>query len=458
MALAFLRRRLLSARGRPLRRRRGDMEFLPAAVEIVETPASPLGRGLLWAVCLLAVLASLWAWFGQVDTVAVANGRVIPAGRVKLIQPLEMGVVRAIHVEEGQRVRKGELLLELDATETQVDRDQIRREGLAARVEWLRLRATLRALDGENGELSDVPGADAALLETQRQRMRSELAAFRSRLASLDGKRAQLQAEGKATTAEIGKLDVLIPLLREQEQALDALLRKGVIPRPQWLEGKRQLVEAQQDRLIQRERLAEVEAGIESLRKERQEAEAEFRKRLHEQLVDAWKRLDQAELALRKAAKRESRNYLHAPVDGIVHQLAVHTVGGVVTPADPVMNIVPDGSPLEVEAWVLNKDIGFVEVGQEVEIKVESFPVTRYGLLKGEVRRLSADAVADEQLGSVYSMRVALAGDSLQVGTRRVRIGPGMAVTAEVKTGRRRIAEFFLSPLSAYRQEALRER
>ena len=221
---------------------------------------------------------------------------------------------------------------------------------------------------------------------------------------------------------------------------------------------RRERAERERELAGHRHRLPQLDAELASTARRREETVAEFRHRAAASRVEALGRMAQARLELRGASLRTERSRLRAPVDGTVQQLAVHTVGGVVRTAEPLMVVVPRGVALEVEANVLNRDIGFVEVGQPVEVKVEAFPFTRYGLIDGEVVHLSADAVVDENLGPVYPMKVRLAAERIRVADRWVALGPGMTVAAEVKTGKRRAIEFFLAPLLRYRSEALRER
>ncbi len=149
---------------------------------------------------------------------------------------------------------------------------------------------------------------------------------------------------------------------------------------------------------------------------------------------------------------------LRSPVDGVVQQLSVHTVGGVVTPAETLMHVVPRTGPLEVRCRVLNKDIGFIRAGQVAEVKVEAFPFTKYGIIDGLVLHISKDAIPDEKLGLVYDARIVMAATQIFADSRMINLSPGMTVTAEIKTGKRKIIEYLLSPLMRYQDEALRER
>ena len=458
-AVAVWRAALAKERRRPrVGRTSEEREFLPAALEVLETPASPVGRSAGLLLCAFFCLAVAWSWFGYIDTVAVAHGRIVPGGRVKLIQPVEVGVVREIHVREGQRVRAGDPLVDLDPTESEVDLDQTRRALEESRMEYARADYALRHLMGEVVSLERPEGVDEAVFEVQREHLESEVRLLEARLSALDSEAERLRAERAGEAAQIEALEPLIEVVREHEASLRGLFERGLGRRGPWFELRRDLAERERDLARHWHRRRQLDAELASAARRREETVAEFRNRAAASRVEALGRMEQARLELRGASLRTERNRLRAPVDGTVQQLAVHTVGGVVRSAEPLLVVVPHGVALEVEASVLNRDIGFVEVGQPVEVKVEAFPFTRYGLIDGEVVHLSADAVLDERLGPVYPMKVRLTTERIRVGDRWVALAPGMTVAAEVRTGKRRAIEFFLAPLLRYRSEALRER
>ena len=458
-ALSIWRGALEEERCRPTVERSPDeREFLPAALEVLETPASPVGRTTALLICLLFCLSLVWSWFGRIDTVAVAPGQIVPSGHVKLIQPLEVGVVRAIHVREGQQVRAGDPLVDLDPTESEVNLDQIQRVLEESRMEYARGDYSLRHLMGATVVLDRPEGMDEAVFEVQHERLESEIRLLAARLAALGSEAERLKAARAGEAAQIETLTPLIEVAREHEESLRALFRKGLGGRGPWFDARRELAQRERERVGHRHRIRQLDSEIAATARRREEIVAEFRRSAAATRVEALARMEQARLELRSASMRTERNRLRAPVDGTVQRLSVHTVGGVVRTAEPLMVVVPEGVVLEVHANVLNRDIGFVEVGQATEVKVEAFPFTRYGLVEGQVVSLSADAVADEHLGPVYPMRVRLEEERIQVGDRWVGLSPGMTVTAEIKTGKRRAIEFFLAPLLRYRNEALRER
>ncbi len=438
---------------------RHEREFLPAALEIMETPASPAARWTAITLAAFFTIAIAWSVIGTIDVVAIAQGRIVPAGGVKQIQPLEIGVVRAIHVKDGQRVAEGDVLVEIDPTESEVDRSQMEQELMTSAIQLAQLHAFSQRLNGKIGaEMQVQKGADPILVRMHQQRLEADFAAHEAQLAAMDAEFSRRIAERQSTLAEIQKLQQTLPLIEERELSLRSLVEKGISPKPNWLEVKTLMIETRQNIAIQKHKMHEAEAGMEAAEKERNRAIAEEKKEVLAQMLEARNRFDQANLALRKTAVREELRTLRAPVAGVVQQLQVHTVGGVVQPAEPVMVIVPDDAPLEISAMVLNKDKGFVRPGQVAEIKVESFPFTKYGTIHGMVRHLSGDAIQDENQGLVYETRVDMLASTIRADGRDVPLTPGMNVTVEVKTGDRQIIEFLISPILRYQDEALRER
>ena len=451
--------------------RKGDeLEFLPAAVEILETPASPVGRTVSYTIVALFVIAITWAWFGKIDIEAVAQGRIIPVGQVKVVQTLEIGKVEELLVREGEHVTKGQPLVKLDPTESQVDVQQINFDLTTARMNALRLSRLLLALDDRGArtnnyhqELLDTypeqsRQATPGQIQLQQKLLTRDLETYRSTVSSQRAQVTRQLATIKATKAEIQRLETLKPLFDEQEEAIRSLLDKGHISHIEWLSTKEQQVETSQNLLVQKNRLQEAEASLAAIKDEAARIDQEFRRERLNQLQQFQTEARTAELTLTKAQEREQNRYLLAPSDGTVQQLQIHTIGAVVQEAQTLMVIVPDDAVLEVEAMTLNKDIGFLDEGQHAEIKVESFPYTRYGLIDGTVRHLSRDSVEQEGIGRVYPMRVSLGETKILVDDHWEPLQAGMAVTVEVKIGKRRVLEYFLAPFLRYQDEALKER
>jgi hemolysin D len=460
--------------------RGAELEFLPAALEIIETPASPVGRAIAVTIMLFFVAVLAWASLGSVDVIATAQGRIVPTGRTKVVQPFETGVVRAIHVQDGQSVRAGEVLIELDPTINGAERDRLQKELTSARLDIARLNAAL-AVDGDPlATFAPPEGALPAQIDVQRKFLTNLVAEQRAKLANLDRQIEQNQANRAAVAATVQKLALSIPLLRERAEARRAMSEQQIFPRLKYLEDQQDLVEHEQELGVQKARLVEADAGLAALREQRREADAAFRRTNLGELAETEQKAASLTEELVKAEEHQDLQTLTAPVDGTVQQLAVHTVGGVVTPAQALLVVVPADSHLEIEAMVENRDIGFVREGQAAEIKIDTFNFTRYGLLHGEVLNVSQDAISrdrpqdkSEQRPSagadsdssepkgqelVYAARVSLDRAQMQIEDRLVDLTPGMAVTVEMKTGSRRVIEYILSPLLRYKQASLRER
>jgi hemolysin D len=478
-AMAITRAAWREDRSRPKARwRRDELEFLPAALEVTETPASRAAVAIGWIIMTLFVVAVAWASIGKVDVVAVAQGKIVPTGRSKVVQPLESAVVRAILVEDGQSVRAGQVLIEFDATGTEADRNRLVADLTGARLNASRLRAAL----SDDPERSFVPPAEASALQIQLSQalLASQLGEYRARLAAFDQQIAQKRADRTGVEANIVKLERTLPLAQEQARTRNDLADRGLFSRLQALDTQQKAIEHEQDLAIARASHEEAIAAVTSLERQRNEAEAEFRKTTLLALADAEQRVAADTQDLLKAEQRNDLQTLTAPIEGVVQQLAVHTVGGVVTPAQQLLVIVPGNQALEVEATVLNRDIGFIRPGQEVRIKLEPFPFTRYGTIPGRVLSVSRDAVQDQsqaepraqasteaqsqaqhpgqKLGLIYPARISLERTAIEVDGQPTPLGAGMAVTVEIKTERRRIIEYLLSPLLRYRQESLQER
>jgi hemolysin D len=464
---------------KPRARNKAELAFLPAALEIVETPPPPLAGAIGAAIIAVFCLAIAWASIGRVDIVATAPGKIIPSERTKVIQPFETGVVRAIHVSDGQSVAAGQVLIELDSTMNDAERDHLRSDLRSAELDVARLTAALAPGEDPMAAFHPPPDASPAMLATQRQLLLRQLDELNAKVAALASQKAEKQAEVDTTNATVAKLDALLPVLKERVDIRKTLFSHAIGSKANYLELQQSLVETEHEELVQKSRAREAEAARDGLAKQIAQAEAEFHRTLSADLVEAQRKASGLNEDLIKAERRTKLQQLTAPVDGTVQQLAVHTVGGVVTPAQALMVVVPAESRLEVEAMVSNRDIGFVHTGQPVELKIDTFNFTRYGLLHGLVLNVSQDAISrdkpadktnDTVAGAssatsepkgqelVYSARVSLDRTRMQVEGNLVNLSAGMAVTAEIRTGSRRVISYLLSPLLKYGQESLRER
>ena len=350
---------------------------------------------------------------------------------------------------------------------------------MSAQLEAARLRAILSEAADPLEEFKPPAGARPDLVATQHRFLLDQVGEQRAKLAALDRQAAQRVAERATAAASIGKIEAVLPLLQQQVEIRKTLFEHETGSRLVYLQTLQTYVEQQQDLAVQKSRLKETEAALAAIGETRAQTVAEFRRSRFDELTKAEQKAAGLAQDVVKAEQRSKLQQLVAPVDGVVQQLAVHTVGGVVTPAQPLLVLVPLDSRLEIQAMVSNNDIGFVHVGQDAEVKVGTFNFTRYGLLRGKVLDVSEDAVTPDKPqdrpsesnrdtdGSMitpksqelaYAARVSLDRAQMQVEDRLVNLSPGMAVTVEIRTGSRRIISYLLSPLARYAAESLRER
>lgn len=468
LALGDLMKRYAEAFGHAWRRR-SDMEgmsrlpheaqFLPAALSLQETPVSPAPRLAMWLLVGFMLLALGWSILGRMDVVATAQGKIVPNDRTKTIQSFETASVKAIHVSDGQRVKTGDLLIELDATVTQADTERLGSEQTAALLQVMRGNALLEALQaGRLPWLARPVGVDdARYLEAQRL-LAGQHAEYAAHLSRIAADKARREAELRSTQELVKKLEQTLPIAQQRAQDFKSLVAQNFVSRHGYLEHEQERIEQEADLATQRSRLHEIEAMLSEVKGQQQALLAQTRRTALDSISEAQQRLDALAQERRKAESRGRLMRLTSPVDGTVQQLAIHTEGGVVTEAQPLMVIVPSDNPLEVEAFFENKDIGFVKTGQAAEIKIETFQYTKYGTIDAQVSSVSHDAISDEKRGLIYSSRVRMDRTVLMVDGAQVSLSPGMAVTVEVKTGHRRVIEYFLAPLLQHTSESLRER
>ncbi len=436
-----------------------EAQFLPAALELQETPVSPAPRIAMWLLMAFALIALLWATFGYVDVVAIAHGKIVPNDRTKVIQPIETATVKAIRVTDGQSVKAGDVLVELDTTTTTADATRLANDLAAARLQSARAKALLTAISsGKPQTIAEIPGINPERIVQEQRVLDGQYSEFLAKLAQINADIAKREAEIASTNEIVRKLEQTTPIARQRAQDYKDLVEKNFISKHGYLEKEQIRIEQEADLATQRSRITELRAALQEGRSQRLALIAETKRLALDSLNEAEQKITTHEQELTKAESRGKLMTLTAPVDGTVQQLAVHTVGGVVTTAQPLMIVVPKDDPIEVEAYVENKDIGFVNPGQEAVVKVETFPFTKYGTINAKVVNVSTDAVSDEKQGLIFPAKVALERATIRVENKAVNLSPGMAVTVEVKTAKRRVIDYFLSPLLQYKDESLRER
>nr|WP_297354056.1 HlyD family type I secretion periplasmic adaptor subunit [uncultured Caldimonas sp.] len=412
-----------------------EAAFLPAALSLQETPVHPAPRRAAIAICALFTIALIWSIVGEVDIVAVAHGRIVVSERTKVIQPLETSVVKRILVKDGDEVKEGQVLVELDATAAKADQSSVQEQLQSAKEEAERSEALLKALTTN----SNPQGASPLLY--------AEWADISSKRAKLDAELARRQAEIQTVQASIEKLHATLPIVKQREADFKALADQGFVAGHANQDRTRERIELERDLAMQQARLQETKAALNESQQAKLAYLAETQRTLSDRLVQARLKQSQFTNESAKTLQRTELTQLKAPVSGTVQQVAIHTPGGVVTEAQPLMVIVPHDAQVTAEVTIDNKDIGFVHPGQKAEIKLETFPFTKYGTVPAEVTWVTADAVNDEKRGAVFPAAVKLHDSAIEVNGTQIRITPGMNITAEIRTSNRKLIDFFLSPI-----------
>jgi hemolysin D len=464
-----------------------DREFLPAALEILETPPPPLPIALMATISAFALAALVWSYFGRLDVHATAPGKIETAGYAKVIEPLDPGKISAIHVEKGQTVKAGDLLLELDPAEADADARSSQNALNASAAEMARRRYAINAVRAAEIEVEGAqdrldarskddapPGADSGSVESLAGRADLKIA-WDTALPE----QFQLREEA-VLRADLAQLsDALKALDRQMAEKLATQKRLNMS-----IAFQNKLMETLNQRVSTRQQAIDLNVGTKiDLYNAKEETVSQFIADNENKLADAARKADESRQALAKADARLARTRLYAPTDGVIQQMAVTTVGQVVTTGQQLVVLTPIGSKLQVEALVANLDIGFVKPGQDAVIKIDAFPFTRFGALHGKVVNIASSAIAEQDAkralanatatanvgqeaptapgqpeSFVFPVTVSLDESAMKIDNATIPLTPGMTATVEIRTDSRRVIDYLLSPLAKIGSEALRER
>lgn len=453
------------------KRKKVETAFLPAALEIMDTPPRPIGRMITWLIIAAAAFAITWATLSKVDIVAVAEGRVIPRAKLQSVEVAESGIVRALNVREGDRVERGQPLIELDPTYADADADAARSEYSTAVLQRARATALLNYAGGKEWTLDDAgiaPAIAAAEEQLVAARIREHEAQLDSYFQRLN---ATIVARRQAYT-EIDRINDTLPGAVQQLSARRELADQGFAPKIQVQELEERVTSLRYEREVQQDEVSKAEGESAMIERDIAALRQGFRVSAAGELSEAEAIIATRGELLEKAERREALQTLTAPVSGTVNEVAITTIGEVAESGQPLITIVPEGDELIIEAFLMNKDIGFVQVGQEAIVKFEAYSFMRYGYLVGEVEHVSPDAVIDENRGLVFPARVKIIGSKFRTErlgearnvegelgpSYRELISPGLSASVEIKTGKRSVLSYLLSPVAKATSEAARER
>ena len=408
-----------------------EAAFLPPALSLQEKPISPAAR--LTAKVLIAFIAIvlLWSIFGRIDIIVNANGKIIPSDRTKTIASVDVASVKALHVQEGLTVKAGDTLIELDASAFNADHDKAAGDQMEASLQMARSRALIGAVDSlKPPQLPHVLGVPEDKLKAEQLHLNGQFQDFLAKLRHID--------------EQIRRSELELPLATQRAHDYHELSKDHDVSSHAYLEKEQARID--------------LEGQLAEARSQRTALIEETRRVAYDAITEGGKIAAESKQDALRSGSHSRLLKLTAPVDGTVQQLTVHTIGGVVPAAQPLMLIVPNQKLIEVEAFMENKDIGFVEEGQPAEVKIEAFEYTKYGTIPGKVSHVSRDAIQDEKKGLIYSVKIVLAKSSISVNGRDMPLSAGMAADVEIKTGTRRVIEYVLSPLLQHRRESLNER
>jgi hemolysin D len=461
-----------------------DREFLPAALEILETPASPIRLALIILICAFVSAALVWSYFSRIDILAVAQGKLQPTGRVKVIQPLDTSRVLATKVENGSHVHVGDVLVELDPSEAEADVAGSEASLASYRAEALRRRATILAAQSEHILThsnivwpDDVP---ATIRDREDHVFTADLAQLSAQLESQSAQAEQKRAEHRRLEAMIMSQGDLIDTLQERVAMRTKLIDLNAGSKANLLDSLSELQTQKTTLAQQKGQLVETEANLDVISREMQRIKETFIAENAQKAAEAERQSADLAQKLVKAKVKLGNTTLRSPIDGTVQASALTTVGQIVASGEQLMRIVPEGETLEIMCYLQNRDIGFVKTGQSAVVKVESFPFTRYGTIQATVKEVARDAIpqpdadlqekdstqparstpngAQRTQNLVFPVTLALDQTSINVDGTNVPLGAGMAVTVEIRTGSRRILEYLFSPLTQIASEAMKER
>ena len=447
-----------------LRGLRADrLDFAPGILKLQDAPPSPLPRVVLWILLALFAIALAWAAVGRLDIIAVAQGRIVPQSYLQIVQPAEQGIVKELLVREGDAVKAGQVLVRMDARLSEADIRTLRNE--------LALRSlTLRRIDAElegrplAARRDDPPELLAQVDAQYRARRQAHLDALATEQSVL----AKAEQDLRGALEVQQKLAKMLPLYREQEEAFEKLSKEGYAGRLMVLEKSRDRIEKEQDLKAQEFTIASLRATIEQAQKRITQISSNYRRELQNERVEVEAQYARMRQDAEKQSTRRELLELRAPQDGIVKDLATHTVGSVLSPGTVVMTLVPVNDPMQAEVWVTHDDAGFVAPKQQVKLKLATYPFQKYGMIDGEVKRVSPDAsetgdgrfgkAGESGAGSGYRTLVSVRTPYLETEGKRYPLSPGMVVTAEINLGTRTVLEYILSPVQRTLHEAGRER
>ncbi|WP_304345158.1 HlyD family type I secretion periplasmic adaptor subunit [Campylobacter showae] len=421
-------------------------EFKPLLIEIEDKPLNPLGRIILYLVLAIMIFGTAWLILAKVDVVVSANGKVIPSGEIKILKPLESGVVSKIFVKESDKVKKGDILIQIDPTVTDASLSSKQDDLAVINSDIALLEALISESNLSKDELNKLNSSQISLYNSQKQILAST---YESNKAKLNSAKLDI----KANESEVNRLSLLLSKEEEAKTRLQKVL--DLIAKKEYEDVSKNVINLKEQKDIALYRLKESNKKLEEIIEENQKAIKTIKSNWIETSLSKEKEKRELSAQINAILFSNKTQQIKSPVDGFVGKLLIHTEGGVVSPNDNLISIVPSDAPLIIKANVLNKDIGFLKLGQEVAVKIDTFSFQKYGLLYGNIIEISKDAIEDEKLGLIYEIKIKPKSLDIKVEGEIKQLEIGMSVIAEVKTSKRRVIELFIYPIIKYMDEGL---
>ncbi len=422
--------------------------FKPHLAEIEDSPVSPLGRKILWTIILFITFAVIWLFVGKTDVVVSARAEVIPIGNVKVLQALSGGAIKKIYIKEGDSIKKGEPLIEIDPT---VEESNIESKKANASLLTLEVQK-LQSLVYETSFMppSDVNTATAMLVMGM---YRSEKESLESEILQLDEQIRQIQKQISVLKIKKQRANEMYHMGLLEERRMKSVL--DIIAKNDYYRVKKENAGYRNDMNSKSYEISGLQDKLSELDMKKISVSKNFKNRLYTALTQKTKELTALRSEIEMIAFKKQKQIISSPVDGVVAKLAINTLGGVVSPAEKLMTIIPKGVPMQIKATVENKDIGFIKKGMDAVIKIDTYDYQKYGFYNAKVEKISVNAIEDEKLGLVYEVLIKPETTFLEVDGEKRYLTPGMSATAELKVGERRIIEFFIYPLIKYYNEGI---
>jgi len=424
-------------------------EFKPLLVEIEDRPLNPLGRMLLWTIVAFMVLGGLWLFFAKIDIVVSARGKIIPYGEIKVLQPIETGVISKLLVKEGELVHKGQVLMEIDPSVTETNLESKEKNLELLEIEIIRLMALIENKDF----ISPAFCKDTVVLATQVLIFKTSKLGFEQQHLLIEKQVLQVQEQIGSMNVDKSRLTQPLENAQKKEERLQEVI--DIIARSEYDEIHKEVIEYEEQIRMKEHEVIQLNEKLNELTEQKLLITQEYQNKLLEELTQKRKEATLLKVEIESIEFQKSKQSMTSPVDGYISKLMVHTIGGVVTPAEKLIFIVPNNVPLVITATVQNQDIGFIKEGMESAVKVDTFDFQKYGLIPAEVSHISNDAIEDEKLGPIYEVYLKPTKNFLIVNGEKVYLNSGMSVTAELKVGKRRVIEFFIYPLIKYLDEGM---